>query len=83
MFTRSGATWSQQLKLTASNGAADDQFGGSVGIGGDKVVAGAPNTSLSTGSAYAFRLLPDTDGDGVPDATDNCPDGRERGPGRP
>ena len=73
VFTRSGTTWSQQLKLTASNGAADDRFGGSVGISGDKVVAGAPNTRLSTASAYAFRRLPDPDGDGVPDATDNCP----------
>ena len=27
VFTRTGTTWTEQAKLTASDGAADDQFG--------------------------------------------------------
>jgi hypothetical protein len=41
VFTRSGATWSQQQKLTAADGAASDYFGYSVAISGDTAVVGA------------------------------------------
>jgi len=34
VFTRSGSTWSQQNKLTASDAAANDNFGYSVALGG-------------------------------------------------
>ena len=42
VFTRSGATWSQQAYLKASNTDAVDQFGWSVAVSGDTVVVGAP-----------------------------------------
>ena len=42
VYVRSGTSWSEQAKLTASNGAAGDQFGWSVAISGDTVVVGAP-----------------------------------------
>ena len=35
IFTRSGATWTQQQNLLASDGAAEDLFGNSVFISGD------------------------------------------------
>jgi hypothetical protein len=58
VFTRSGTTWTQQQKLTASDGAANDRFGSSVGISGDTVVVGAPlhkvGSNLDQGSAYVF-----------------------------
>ena len=41
VFTRTGTTWTEQAKLTASDGAADDQFGSSVAIAGDTIVVGA------------------------------------------
>ena len=41
VFTRSGTVWSQQQKLTASDGAASDRFGGSVAISGDTAIVGA------------------------------------------
>ena len=53
----------ETAKLTASDGAADDEFGRSVGIDGNTVVVGAPQTddvddnnmSVSdSGSAYVF-----------------------------
>src|SRR5262249_17272094 len=40
-FTPSGATWTLQQKLTASDGAANDDFGFSVALSGDTAVVGA------------------------------------------
>src|SRR6185295_1509282 len=58
IFVRSGTTWSQQQKLTASDGAAGDFFGYSVGISGGTVIVGAPQDdngfTTDQGSAYAF-----------------------------
>ncbi|TLM72285.1 MAG: tandem-95 repeat protein, partial [Actinobacteria bacterium] len=61
VFTRSGTTWSQQAKLTASDGAAGDVFGCSVAVSGDTAVVGAyrdDDNGTDSGSAY-FRYLPD------------------------
>ncbi|MBI4881069.1 MAG: hypothetical protein HY812_15640 [Planctomycetes bacterium] len=49
VFTRSGATWSQQAYLKASNTEAGDFFGGAVSVSGDTVVAGANEDSAATG----------------------------------
>jgi len=58
VYVRSGATWSQQAKLTASDGEADDRFGCSVALLGDTAVVGAPDddtgASVNQGSAYVF-----------------------------
>ena len=57
VFTRSGATWTQQAKLRASDGAADDQFGVSVAVDGDTAVIGASqddDNNHNSGSAYVF-----------------------------
>jgi hypothetical protein len=57
VFTRSGTAWSHQAKLTASDGAAGDEFGYSVAISGDTAVIGAPrddDKSDDSGSAYVF-----------------------------
>jgi hypothetical protein len=53
VFTGSGATWSQRAELTASDGAAGDEFGWSVAIAKSAVVVGAPGNQ-GTGSAYVF-----------------------------
>jgi len=61
VFHRSGATWSQQAKLTAGlDGAAFDHFGISVSIAGDYAIVGAdedddPVAGYSTGSVYVFH----------------------------
>jgi hypothetical protein len=50
--------WTQQQKLTASDAAAEDQFGFSVAISGDYIVVGAPEDSdvgSESGSAYVFK----------------------------
>ena len=69
VFVRSGATWSQQAYLKASNTEANDKFGSRVVVSGDTVVVGAPdeasnatgvngdqtnNSDLWAGAAYVF-----------------------------
>ena len=55
-FAPTGATsWSQEAKLTASDGAAFDEFGHSVSISGDTAVVGArfdDDNGAGSGSAY-------------------------------
>jgi len=45
----------QDAKLTASDGASNDQFGASVSISGDTIVVGARYDDSSRGSAYVFE----------------------------
>ena len=51
--------WGEVKKLTASDGAAFDQFGFSVSISGDTAIVGAYSddlgTSVNSGSAYVFK----------------------------
>ncbi len=57
VFVRSGTTWSQQAKLTASDAAYQDHFGWSVAISGDTIVVGASNDYTTPGggnAAYVF-----------------------------
>ena len=57
VFVRSGTTWVEQQKLTASDGAAYDVFGHNVAIDGDTVVVGAikgDGANTDQGSAYVF-----------------------------
>ncbi len=58
LFKRSGAGWTQDAKLTASDAAPTDYFGYSVSIDGDLVLIGAygdDDHALDSGSAYVFR----------------------------
>jgi len=69
VFVRSGASWSQQAYLKASNTGTGDRFGSSVAVSGDTVVVGATdeasnatgvggdqanNSALFAGAAYVF-----------------------------
>ena len=62
IFTRDTAGnltsgWTQAAKLTANDGAADDEFGYSVSIDGDTVVIGVcydDHKGTNSGSAYVF-----------------------------
>lgn len=57
IFVRTGETWAQQAKLTASDAGAGDEFGISVAISGDTVVVGAhadDDGAANSGSAYVF-----------------------------
>ncbi len=58
VFTRTGAAWTQQAQLVASDGAANDQFGLSLALSGDTAVVGSYLDDLGAnsnqGSAYVF-----------------------------
>jgi len=58
VFKRSGTTWTEEAKLTASDGADGDQFGVSVSIDGDYALIGAycdDDNGEESGSAYVFK----------------------------
>ena len=42
VYVRNGSAWSYQAKLSAPDGAIDDDFGDSVAISGNTIVVGAP-----------------------------------------
>jgi hypothetical protein len=60
LFTQIGGVWTQQAKLTAADGAADDYFGINVALSGDGQTAciGSSNSDTAggedAGSAYIF-----------------------------
>lgn len=57
VFVRSGMSWNEQTKLTASDPAIGDNFGTSVALSGHTAVVGAPfddDGITNSGSAYVF-----------------------------
>lgn len=56
VFTRSGDTWADGVRLKPSNGRARQFFGYSVSLDGDTIVVGAPGDATYSvpGSAYVF-----------------------------
>ena len=59
LFTKPSGGWvdaTETVKLTAPDGAADDNFGDSVAAGGGRAIVGAPGDELLTGAAYVFSI---------------------------
>src|SRR5262249_23032652 len=54
VFVRSGSAWTQQQKLTASDGVTNDAFGTSVALSGDTAIVGADGEASYQGAAYVF-----------------------------
>jgi hypothetical protein len=58
IFVQSGTAWTQQQELTASDGAASDQFGHSVSLDGATALIGAYRHTVASnshqGAAYVF-----------------------------
>ena len=66
-FVRSGANWSQQAYLKASNTEAGDVFGWSVAVSGDTLAIGAPfedssATGVNVGIGPRLVIAPDASG---------------------
>ncbi|MDX2118515.1 MAG: GC-type dockerin domain-anchored protein [Planctomycetota bacterium] len=57
VFQRSGTTWTQVTKLTASDSAAGDQLGVSVDFDGDTILSGAPTKTGTAGSAQGAAYV--------------------------
>ncbi|MCB0664007.1 MAG: T9SS type A sorting domain-containing protein, partial [Saprospiraceae bacterium] len=78
LFTRSGSTWTQSQKITASDGDESDNFGGAVALVNDKLIAAASTDEdfgSFAGSAYEFskngNSWSETNKIGSPDANQN------------
>ena len=59
VYTKVGGSWTQTTELTASNGAADDDFGYGVAVSGSIIMVGSPIHAVSghgPGSTYVFEL---------------------------
>ncbi len=56
VFVLKGGTWTLQKKLTASDGAANDNFGLSVALSsdGNTALIGAPGKNKAVGAAYVY-----------------------------
>lgn len=63
VFERDGSDWSDATMLTAPDGAADDGYGESLDVDGDRVVVGAPQVDTEAagdaGAAYIHRRRAD------------------------
>jgi len=58
VFHRNGGSWTQEAKLTASDGAKVDNFGYSVSVSGARAIVGAhldDDNGRESGSAYVFH----------------------------
>ncbi|MEM9025671.1 MAG: hypothetical protein AAGB06_01925, partial [Verrucomicrobiota bacterium] len=78
VYTFSNDAWSEQQKITASDGAANDNFGTSVDIFGDTAFVGARRSdsgALNSGSVYVYLRSNDNWIESqiltAPDAADN------------
>ena len=63
IFKRTGTTWSQQAKLTASDDESGKYFGISVSISGDYTIVGAmgdDDNGYDAGAAYIFKRTDST-----------------------
>ena len=61
VFVRSGRSWKERAKLTASNGTTFDRFGSSISVSKDSAFIGVPFKKvadhLEKGQAYVFDDL--------------------------
>lgn len=58
VYTRSGTTWTQSAKLSASDGEGFSDFGLAVALAGDRIAVGAPSTFVGKenvqGAVYVY-----------------------------
>jgi hypothetical protein len=58
VFSNTGGGWAQTAELTASDGAANDEFGNSVSVSGSTIAVGAANHTVGSdtgqGAVYVF-----------------------------
>jgi len=66
VFERSANSWTQSIKITASDGDPRDGFGHAVAMAGSRMIVGAPgyepssSTLVDLGAAYIYRRLGST-----------------------
>jgi hypothetical protein len=60
VFVRAGDSWTEEAKVLPADGSAQEYFGEIAALDGDTVVFGVPKDLFQAGSAYVFRLIPDS-----------------------
>lgn len=58
LYRHSGSAWGDEIKLTAADGAGNDQLGASLGLAGDRLLAAAWGDDSTAGSVYVFLFDP-------------------------
>jgi hypothetical protein len=56
LFEGGAAGWRQTARLTASDAAGGDGFGGAIALRGDEALVAAPGNLAQTGAAYVLQL---------------------------
>ena len=56
-YNANAKTWSQTQKLTATDGAANDNFGASVALRDNYLIVGAPGANSGKGAVYVYRKV--------------------------
>lgn len=56
VYRYDGTSWSEEAKLTASDGQLGDWFGRAVAIDGDAILVGAARHGGAAGAAYVYRF---------------------------
>jgi hypothetical protein len=71
VYAFDGSSWTEQAKLVAAGGAANDLYGWALGIDNGRAVVCATRVDKTGGTAYIYDGL----GDGIPDEcqADPCP----------
>jgi hypothetical protein len=55
IYVRSGTSWSEQVKLTASDGESGDRYGMEVSVNNDTAIIGAVFNDSQKGNAYTYE----------------------------
>jgi hypothetical protein len=77
VFTRTGGIWTQQDKLVAGDGAADDRFGISVSVDDDTALIGADQHDDKGDNSGAVYVFTRTGSSGIQRSKLTAPDGAE------
>lgn len=56
VFDLTGGHWNQTAKLTAADGAYNDQFGWELSLSGNRLAVGATQANIARGAVYVFDL---------------------------
>lgn len=54
IYLRNGNIWTQQTKLTATDGVANDEYGGAVTVSEKYIIAGAPHVNLDSLNTISY-----------------------------
>jgi choice-of-anchor B domain-containing protein len=55
VYTRTGSSWRETARLSASDGSPQDRFGRSLSVDGDRLLVGTTSIDSSRGAAYIFE----------------------------